>query len=80
MKFEFKLKFEFNAPMMAINGNYYEDLTEQSTRKLISAMVNEQPLPPAGPQCSVRKTCEPAGGAPTSLTEEPPMYKVRDDL
>lgn len=69
-----------NAPMMAINGTYYEDLTEESTRKLISEMVNEQPLPTAGPQCSDRKTCEPAGGETTCLTEEPPMYKVRDDL
>ena len=69
-----------NAPMMAINGTYYEDLTEESTKKLISAMVKEQPLPTAGPQRSDRKTCEPAGGEATCLTEEPPMYKVRDDL
>jgi NADH dehydrogenase (ubiquinone) flavoprotein 2 len=69
-----------NAPVMAINQDYYEDLTVENTRKIIKAMLNEQPLPPAGPQRSDRKTCEPAPGKPTCLAEEPPLYKVREDL
>ena len=68
-----------NAPMVQINDDYYEDLTYDSTVKLLralqhSAKVTGQAgdaakLPPPGP-LSGRESCEPKGGL-TSLTSEP---------
>lgn len=57
-----------NAPMMQIGDDYYEDLTAETTEKVLDALMRgEQPKP--GSQ-SGRKTCEPAGGLTTLLGEK----------
>jgi len=54
-----------NAPMMQINDDYYEDLDEAATEKVLDALkAGEAPEP--GPQ-SARRGCEPLGKL-TSLT------------
>jgi NADH-quinone oxidoreductase subunit E len=53
-----------NAPMMQINGDYYEDLTAESTTAVLDALAKGE-TPKTGPQ-SGRHTSEPAGG-PTTL-------------
>lgn len=73
-----------NAPMVQINDDYYEDLTPESTVKLLKALqasaenpvggkMSEQArrveLPNPGP-LSGRKSCENSAGL-TSLTGEP---------
>jgi NADH-quinone oxidoreductase subunit E len=35
-----------NAPMVQINENYYEDLNEKSTRKILEALINDKPIKP----------------------------------
>jgi NADH-quinone oxidoreductase subunit E len=55
-----------NAPMMQIGDDYYEDLDEASTIKVLEALKAGE-TPEAGPQ-SDRKGSEPAGGL-TSLQE-----------
>lgn len=69
-----------NAPVLAINDDYYEDLTEETTKILIDRMKRGDPLPKPGPM-SGRKSCEPAGGL-TSLIDPPPGPgdHVRSDL
>jgi len=55
-----------NAPMMQIGDDYYEDLTADTTTKVLDALqAGDTPTP--GPQ-SGRKKSEPAGGL-TSLQE-----------
>ncbi|OMJ14446.1 NADH-ubiquinone oxidoreductase 24 kDa subunit, mitochondrial [Smittium culicis] len=68
-----------NAPVMAINDDYYEDLTPEITVKLLDSLKAGK-VPAPGPQQS-RKTCQPATGL-TSLTSEPtgPGFMVRSDL
>lgn len=66
-----------NAPMIQINDDYYEDLTAESTTKLLRALKasaqatggEKVEVPKPGPM-SGRESCEPAGGL-TSLTSEP---------
>ncbi|EUC51369.1 hypothetical protein COCMIDRAFT_79313 [Bipolaris oryzae ATCC 44560] len=66
-----------NAPMVQINDDYYEDLTYDSTVKLLKALKHSAQatgaqsgeLPSPGP-LSGRQSCEPAGGL-TCLTNEP---------
>jgi len=68
-----------NAPMLAVNDDFYEDLTKKDTVEILDDLVaGKQPRP--GPR-SGRFACEPAGGL-TSLTEEPtgPGFGVRSDL
>ncbi|KAL2173250.1 thioredoxin-like [2Fe-2S] ferredoxin-domain-containing protein [Thermothelomyces heterothallicus CBS 202.75] len=72
-----------NAPMVQINDDYYEDLTPETIKSLLTALkesvtdVSKAPKP--GPQ-SGRKTCENSAGI-TSLTSEPwGIEKTRDDL
>ncbi len=56
-----------NAPMMQINDDFYEDLTPETTDKVLDKIARgETPAP--GPQ-SGRKGCEPATGL-TSLTDK----------
>ena len=56
-----------NAPMMQIGDDYYEDLDEASTEKVLQALkAGETPKP--GPQ-SGRRGAEPLGGL-TSLKED----------
>ena len=35
-----------NAPMVQINEDYYEDLDERSTRKILDALINDKPIKP----------------------------------
>jgi len=57
-----------NAPMVAINDDFYEDLTPETTRKVLDAFARgEKPKP--GPQ-SGRHTSENSAGL-TSLTSKP---------
>ncbi|OMH79983.1 putative NADH dehydrogenase [ubiquinone] flavoprotein 2, mitochondrial [Zancudomyces culisetae] len=68
-----------NAPVMAINDDYYEDLTPELTVKVLDSFKSGKPLPP-GPQ-GTRRTCEPAGGLTTLKSEPPgPGFMVRSDL
>ncbi|KAJ9101923.1 NADH:ubiquinone oxidoreductase 24 [Naganishia cerealis] len=57
-----------NAPMMAVGDDYYEDLTPETTIKILNAFAaGEKPKP--GPQ-SGRRTSENSAGL-TTLTSEP---------
>ncbi|KAF9107973.1 NADH dehydrogenase flavoprotein subunit 2 [Mortierella sp. AM989] len=68
-----------NAPVLAVNDDYYEDLTPETTVKVLESLKSDKPLK-VGPQ-SGRHTCEPKGGL-TSLTSEPtgPGFMIRPDL
>ncbi|KAH8671015.1 NADH-ubiquinone oxidoreductase 24 kDa subunit [Xylariales sp. PMI_506] len=64
-----------NAPMVQINDEYYEDLTPETTKQLLTALKasasdsGKAPAPgPQGP--NARQTCEHSGG-PTNLKSEP---------
>jgi NADH-quinone oxidoreductase E subunit len=35
-----------NAPMIQINEDYYEDLDERNTRKILDALINDKPIKP----------------------------------
>ncbi|CAG8572370.1 12168_t:CDS:2, partial [Racocetra fulgida] len=68
-----------NAPVLAVNDDYYEDLTPETTIKLLDAFRSGKP-PKPGPTTG-RHTCEPKSGY-TTLTSEPtgPGFGVKDDL
>lgn len=68
-----------NAPMVQINDNYYEDLTEKDIEEILEDLKAGR-TPKAGPR-NGRFSAEPAGGL-TSLTEPPkgPGFGVRADL
>ena len=68
-----------NAPMLQINDDYYEDLTEKDVHEIL-ADLKAGKKPPAGPR-SGRYAAEPFG-PPTSLIEPPPGpgFKIRADL
>ncbi|OLL24966.1 putative glycine dehydrogenase (decarboxylating), mitochondrial [Neolecta irregularis DAH-3] len=57
-----------NAPVLAVNDDYYEDLTPESTLKILKGLEKDD-LGVPGPQGG-RKSCEPQGGL-TSLLEKP---------
>jgi len=57
-----------NAPMMAINDDYYEDLNAQDTEQILQELIDGK-APRAGPR-NGRFASEPKG-EPTSLSEEP---------
>ena len=67
-----------NAPMVQINDDYYEDLTPESTVRLLDALRaagqdakgGVANMPASGPQAGKRKTCENIKGL-TNLTSEP---------
>ena len=67
-----------NAPVLAINDDYYEDLTPDAAVKLLKDIKAGKQVK-AGPL--KRQNCEPHGGL-TSLTEPPtgPGFGIRDDL
>ncbi|KAI9018440.1 thioredoxin-like [2Fe-2S] ferredoxin-domain-containing protein [Hyaloraphidium curvatum] len=68
-----------NAPVLAVNEDYYEDLTTESVVKIIDELkAGRKPKP--GPQ-SGRQASEPISGLKV-LTSEPygPGFKVRADL
>ena len=56
-----------NAPVVQINDDFYEDLDEASTRKVLAALKSGEPTK-AGPQID-RQTSAPVGG-PTTLRGE----------
>lgn len=57
-----------NAPMMAVNDDYYEDLTAEDTVEILRDLqAGKSPRP--GPR-NGRFAAEPCGGL-TSLSEEP---------
>jgi len=58
-----------NAPVLSIGDDYYEDLDEKSTNKILDALKSGNKLPPMGPQ-NGRRTSEPKG-TKTSLIGEP---------
>lgn len=68
-----------NAPVLAVNDDYYEDLTAEATVKILKSIQGGK-LPKPGP-VSTRSNCEPLGGL-TTLTTEPagPGFKIRPDL
>ncbi|KAF9168073.1 hypothetical protein DFQ27_002636 [Actinomortierella ambigua] len=68
-----------NAPVLAVNDDYYEDLTPATTVKVLESLKQGKPIK-AGPQTG-RHTCEPKGGL-TTLKGEPtgPGFMVRADL
>lgn len=53
-----------NAPMMQINDDYYEDLTGETTEKVLDALAKGE-SPAAGSQAGKREGCQPAGGLTT---------------
>ncbi|KAI9206865.1 thioredoxin-like [2Fe-2S] ferredoxin-domain-containing protein [Polychytrium aggregatum] len=68
-----------NAPVVAVNDDYYEDLTKESTISILNSLKAGK-VPKAGPQ-SDRQNCEPAGGL-TTLTTPPtgPGFKLQAEL
>ncbi|UJR36152.1 hypothetical protein I4U23_028886 [Adineta vaga] len=68
-----------NAPMLSINDDYYEDLTEKDIIEVLDE-IKKGGKPKAGPR-SKRYAAEPLAGL-TSLTEEPkgPGYQLRKEL
>ncbi|KII88972.1 hypothetical protein PLICRDRAFT_109629 [Plicaturopsis crispa FD-325 SS-3] len=57
-----------NAPMMAVGDDFYEDLTPETTKKILDAFSKGQ-KPKPGPQ-STRRTSENSAGL-TALTSKP---------
>lgn len=68
-----------NAPMVQINDDYYEDLTTDDIRQILTELRDGK-SPQKGPR-NGRYAAEPLNGL-TSLTEPPkgPGFGVRDDL
>jgi len=68
-----------NAPMLSINDDYYEDLTEQDISDILDE-IKQGGKPKAGPR-SKRYAAEPLPGL-TSLTEPPkgPGFQLRKEL
>lgn len=68
-----------NAPMVQINDDYYEDLTTDDIREILTELRDGK-TPQKGPR-NDRHAAEPLGGL-TSLTEPPkgPGFGVRGDL
>lgn len=75
-----------NAPMIQINDDYYEDLTPETTKQLLTALKESATsssssvkVPAPGP-LSGRQTCENSAGQ-TNLTSEPwGIETTRKDL
>lgn len=68
-----------NAPVMAVNDDYYEDLNDEATIRILEGLKVgkvEKPGPVSG-----RMTCEPKGGL-TSLIEAPkgPGFGLQEGL
>lgn len=69
-----------NAPVVAINDDYYEDLSTDSIVGILDQIKAGKHPKKIGPQ-SKRRSCEPSGGL-TSLKEPPtgPGFGIRNDL
>lgn len=59
-----------NAPMLAVNDDYYEDLTADGTKSLLTSLQNGDPIV-AGPEANKRRDCEPFSGQKVLLSKEP---------
>ena len=75
-----------NAPMVQINDDYYEDLTPETMKSLLTALkesvtdVSKAGKAPKPGPLSGRDTCENSAGL-TNLTSEPwGVEKTREDL
>lgn len=75
-----------NAPMVQINDDYYEDLTPETTKQLLTALKqagtasSESTKVPAPGPLSGRQTCENSKGQ-TNLLDEPwGIETTRSDL
>ncbi|KAK0668971.1 thioredoxin-like [2Fe-2S] ferredoxin-domain-containing protein [Cercophora samala] len=72
-----------NAPMVQINDEYYEDLTPETTKQLLTALkesLNDAGKAPKPGPVSGRDTCENSAGL-TNLTSEPwGVETTRSDL
>jgi NADH-quinone oxidoreductase subunit E len=66
-----------NAPMLQLGDDFYEDLTEESTGKILEALKRGE-TPKPGPQ-SGRLSSEPLGGATTLTTFNPAAAGGNDD-
>ncbi|KAJ3054983.1 ndufv2NADH dehydrogenase flavoprotein subunit 2 [Rhizophlyctis rosea] len=68
-----------NAPVLAVNDDYFEDLTPEATRRILDELKGgKQPKP--GP-VSGRMNCEPHGELTSLLSDPPgPGFRVRADL
>lgn len=64
-----------NAPMLAINDDYYEDLSAEGTKEILTKLQNGETVTP-GPEHGKRKSCEPFSGQKVLLNPEP--YNVAD--
>ncbi|CAK9440428.1 uncharacterized protein LODBEIA_P45280 [Lodderomyces beijingensis] len=71
-----------NAPMLAINDDYYEDLTPEATVKLLENLQAGKELEKDGPVLNKRTSCEPFGGQKVLLGKEPTDLRkfTRTDL
>ncbi|KAJ1726107.1 NADH:ubiquinone oxidoreductase 24 [Coemansia biformis] len=68
-----------NAPVVSVNDDYFEDLTPETTVRLLDDLKAGKPVA-RGP-VSARNNCEPLGGQTTLTTPPPgPGFMVRDDL
>jgi len=65
-----------NAPMIQINEEYYEDLTPETTIKLLDALKNNQRITP-GPQNGRRRVAEPFDAKTTLLEPDLGNYAPR---
>lgn len=72
-----------NAPMVQINDDYYEDLTPETTKSLLTALRESagdvSKIPKPGPM-SGRQTCENSAGQTTLLSEPYGTEVTRSDL
>ncbi|KKY34317.1 putative nadh-ubiquinone oxidoreductase 24 kda subunit [Diaporthe ampelina] len=72
-----------NAPMVQINDDYYEDLTPETTKSLLTALRESagdvSKIPKPGP-LSGRQTCENSAGQTTLLDEPYGTEVTRPDL
>lgn len=70
-----------NAPMLAVNDDYYEDLDAEDIKHIMSELKAGRKPQPGPSKRSGRLCCEPAGGL-TSLIDPPrgPGFGCRSDL
>jgi NADH-quinone oxidoreductase E subunit len=67
-----------NAPMMQINDDFYEDLTNETAIAVLEALKRGE-KPKVGPQSGKRRAAEPVG-RPTSLVEPPTGVVVKEGV
>lgn len=60
-----------NAPMIAINDDYHEDLSPEATINLLKQLQEGKELTEIGPVDGKRQSCEPFSGPKVLLNKEP---------